>query len=71
MESSSYIREPKQSRSKASLERLLKSAAELLTEKGYAEFTLQEVSARAQVSIGSIYNRFKSKDDLIRQIQKN
>jgi len=70
-ESTSYIREPKQTRSKASLERLLKSASELLAEKGYAEFTLQEVSARAQVSIGSIYNRFKSKDDLIRQVQKN
>ena len=66
-----FHREPKQSRSRASLERLLRAAADLLIEKGYAEFTLQEVSKRANVSIGSIYNRFNSKENLIRQVQRN
>ncbi|MBR9791465.1 MAG: TetR/AcrR family transcriptional regulator [Gammaproteobacteria bacterium] len=66
----SYLKEPKQNRSKASLERLLSAASELLIEKGYKDFTLQEVSKRAKVSIGSIYNRFKSKEDLIRLIQQ-
>lgn len=65
-----YLREPKQSRSRASLERLLKAAANLLAERGYNEFTLQEVSKQAQVSIGSIYNRFNSKENLIRQVQE-
>lgn len=65
-----YAREPKQDRSKASLERLLQAASELLAERGYAEFTLQDVSKRAKVSIGSIYNRFSGKDDLIRELQE-
>lgn len=64
-----FVREPKQTRSRASLERLLKAAKELLAEKGYSEFTLQEVSKRARVSIGSIYCRFSGKEDLIRQVQ--
>ena len=64
-----YLKEPKQNRSKASLERLLNAACELLTENGYKDFTLQEVSKRAKVSIGSIYNRLKSKEDLIRLLQ--
>ncbi|TXS91864.1 TetR/AcrR family transcriptional regulator [Parahaliea maris] len=63
-----YAREPKQNRSKASLERLLSSASEILAERGYNEFTLQEASKRAKVSIGSIYNRFSGKDDLIREV---
>ena len=66
-----YVREPKQNRSRASLERLLKAAAELLAQRGYNEFTLQEVSKKAKVSIGSIYNRFNGKENLIRQIQEN
>lgn len=70
MTNSSFLREPKQDRSRASLERLLKAAAELLAERGYAEFTLLEVSKRAQVSIGSIYNRFSSKEYLLRQVQE-
>lgn len=64
-----FVREPKQTRSKATLERLLKAAKDLLAEKGYGEFTLQEVSKRSKVSIGSIYCRFSGKEDLIRQVQ--
>jgi AcrR family transcriptional regulator len=66
----SHVIEPKQNRSRASLERLLKSATELLVEKGYKDFTLLEVSDRANVSIGSIYNRFNNKENLIRQVQE-
>ncbi|GAB3098165.1 TetR/AcrR family transcriptional regulator [Aestuariicella hydrocarbonica] len=65
-----FAKEPKQTRSRESLERLLTSAAKLLTEKKYSDFTLQEVSKVSNVSIGSIYNRFKGKDDLVRQIQQ-
>lgn len=66
-----FSKEPKQDRSKASLERLMKASRELLSEKGYNEFTLQELSKISKVSIGSIYNRFKGKDDLLRQLQSN
>lgn len=65
-----YAREPKQNRSRESLERLLTAASEVLAEKGYNEFTLQDASKRSQVSIGSIYNRFSGKVDLIREVQE-
>ena len=61
-------RKPQQGRSKASLERLLAAARELMLERGNEEFTLLEVSERGQVSIGSIYLRFDSKDNLIRGV---
>ena len=62
-------REPKQDRSRASFERVLDAATALLAEKGYSEFTLQELSRRSKVSIGSIYGRVDGKDDLIRLVQ--
>jgi len=65
----SFARAPKQDRSRASFERVLDTAAKLLEEKGYANFTLSELSERSKVSIGSIYGRVTSKDDLIRLVQ--
>ncbi|HEX8446919.1 MAG TPA: helix-turn-helix domain-containing protein [Sphingomonas sp.] len=62
-------REPQQGRSRASYERLIAAAEKLLRERGSNEFTLQEVSKVGKVSIGSIYNRFDSKDDLVRAVQ--
>lgn len=45
------------------------SAAEaLLIEHGTEAFTLTDVSRVGKVSIGSIYNRFSSKDELIRAV---
>jgi AcrR family transcriptional regulator len=61
-------RKPQQGRSKASLERMLAAGRELMLERGSEEFTLQEVSERGQVSIGSIYLRFESKDNLVRGV---
>lgn len=60
---------PRQDRSQASFGRVLDAAVGLLEEKGYEGFTLLEVSAKARTSIGSIYCRVKSKDDLIRAVQ--
>ncbi len=61
-------RKPQQGRSKASLERMLSAARDLMIERGSEEFTLQEVSERGNVSIGSIYLRFESKDNLVRGV---
>ena len=61
-------RKPQQGRSKASLERMLAAGRELMLDRGSEEFTLQEVSERGQVSIGSIYLRFESKDNLVRGV---
>lgn len=62
-------RAPKQNRSHASFERVLDAATALLQERGYEDFTLNEVSRRSGVSIGSIYGRVDSKDALIRTVQ--
>ncbi len=64
----SVSRKPQQGRSKASLERMLAAGRELMLERGSEEFTLQDVSERGQVSIGSIYLRFESKDNLVRGV---
>ncbi|RYD29365.1 MAG: TetR/AcrR family transcriptional regulator [Lysobacteraceae bacterium] len=59
------IRQPQQVRSRASFERMLEAAEALLIERGSDEFALTDVSRIGRVSIGSIYNRFNSKDELI------
>ncbi len=47
---------------------MLAAARELMLERGSEEFTLQEVGQRGNVSIGSIYLRFESKDNLVRAV---
>jgi AcrR family transcriptional regulator len=61
-----FAREPKQERSRASFERAVDAAVALLVERRSAAFTLAEVAERSGVSIGSIYARVDSKDDLLR-----
>lgn len=62
------VRAPQQGRSKASFERMLAAARELMLERRSEDFTLQDVSERGNVSIGSIYLRFESKDSLVRAV---
>jgi len=66
---STALRAPVQGRSKASYERMLAAAEALMAAAGSDEFTLQEVSKKGKVSIGSIYNRFESKDALLHAVQ--
>ncbi|RVU07193.1 TetR/AcrR family transcriptional regulator [Novosphingobium umbonatum] len=63
------LRAPVQGRSKASYERMIAAAEALMVERGSDEFTLLEVSKKGKVSIGSIYNRFESKDALLHAVQ--
>ncbi|MER6672665.1 TetR/AcrR family transcriptional regulator [Streptomyces sp. NPDC000983] len=65
----SGVRAPKQERSQRSFDRVLDCTLELLGEKGYAGFTLTEVSRRSGVSVGSIYTRVDGKDELLRAAQ--
>jgi len=67
-QSEPLIRPPQQRRSQASLERVLQAGFELLQELGFEGFTLQEVSQRANVSIGSIYARVPSREALIKAV---
>ena len=62
-------RAPLQGRSRASFERMIDAAVQLLVARGNDDFTLADVGKAGKVSIGSIYCRFDSKDDLIRAAQ--
>lgn len=61
-------RKPRQGRSLASFERMLAATKSLMLEHNGEEFTLQDVSERGNVSIGSIYLRFESKDRLLHAV---
>ncbi|MEO9132635.1 MAG: helix-turn-helix domain-containing protein [Sphingomonas sp.] len=68
-EASLKHRVPQQGRSRASFERMVETAERLMAERGTDDFTLNEVARVGKVSIGSIYGRFNSKDDLIHEVQ--
>lgn len=65
------VRPPKQKRSQESLERVLDASMRLLEERGFDAFTVQEVSQRAEVSVGAIYARFGSKENLLRAVHRH
>src|SRR5579862_121459 len=64
----SQVRPPRQRRSRESFERVLDAARSLLEENGFEGFTVQEVAARSGVSVGAIYERFGSKESLLRVV---
>lgn len=64
------VRQPQQNRSRKSLERVLSAGIAVLAEKGYDGFSIADVSARANVSVGSIYQRFQSKAVLFAALQE-
>jgi AcrR family transcriptional regulator len=68
MTADTHARIPKQIRSRESYERMLAAADQILSKDGVAALTLAEVSRRSGVSIGSIYCRVDSKEDLLRAL---
>jgi AcrR family transcriptional regulator len=58
-------RPPQQRRSAQTLERILEAATEVLIADGYDDFTLERVSRRAGVSVGSLYSRVGNRDALL------
>jgi AcrR family transcriptional regulator len=65
------VREPKQARSRDSLQRVLDAGAQLFEELGFELLTIQQVSKRAGVSVGAIYARFGNKENLVREIHRH
>lgn len=65
----SGLSEPKQQRSRDSFAKVRAAVLDLLHERGTGQFSLAEVSARAEVSIGSIYGRVSGKAELLRVVQ--
>lgn len=66
---SGHARPAKQERSQRSLERLVDAAQVVLARDGWAAFTMASVAEEAGVSIGGIYRRFESKEQLLRAIK--
>lgn len=64
------VRQPVQSRAKATVEAILTAAVTLLRLKGYAGLTTNEVAARAGVSIGALYDYFPNKDVLLDTVRE-
>ncbi len=46
-------------------QRILRAAAHLFETKGYAESAMEDVAARAGLAVGTLYNYFRSKSELL------
>lgn len=64
-EGSSERRRPVQARSKATVEAILTATAQILERSGPEAATTKAIAARAGVSVGSLYQYFGSRDELI------
>ncbi|GAB2997976.1 TetR/AcrR family transcriptional regulator [Mycobacterium bourgelatii] len=66
----SNLHPPRQARSRAALQRLLASAEQVLVNEGLEDFTIARVAEHAGVSVGGVYRRFASKEQLIEAIKQ-
>lgn len=62
-------REPRQARSRRTLEQLRDAAWQLLENEGVEALTVVGVAAGAGVSVGSFYARFEGKDELLDHLE--
>jgi AcrR family transcriptional regulator len=65
MDKAKSFKAPLQQRSRETLSRIYVVTNELLLEKDFDQIKMAEISERADVTIGSIYQRFGSKNDLL------
>lgn len=56
---------PQQRRSQETLERILAATEGLLRSHLFEEVSIQQIASAAKVSVGTIYTRFRTKDDLL------
>lgn len=61
----STVHPPKQSRSRKTLERIVRASLDILEAEGPEGLTVQAIVDRAGSSVGSFYARFDGKDDLL------
>ena len=66
---SAGFRPPTQARSRASLEKVLDAAEQILADQGPDALTMQGVADRSGTSIGAIYRRFAGKETLLQAIK--
>jgi AcrR family transcriptional regulator len=58
-----------QARSQQTLERLLDSTEALLSDKGFDDITVAAIAARAGLSVGAVYSRFRDKQGVLHCLQ--
>ncbi|MFZ0552556.1 MAG: TetR/AcrR family transcriptional regulator [Steroidobacteraceae bacterium] len=63
-------KEPRQARSRATIEAILQAAAHILGQRGWEGLTTNEVAAVAGVSIGSLYQYFPHKLALVEAVRQ-
>lgn len=63
-------KQPKQTRSRATVDAIIEAGTQLLGQKGWAKFTTNEVADAACVSIGSLYQYFPNKLSLVEAIRR-
>src|SRR6267378_4028776 len=59
---------PATAKGRATRERIVQAAAELVTEKGIADMSLDDVRARTGASRSQLYHYFEDRDDLVRAV---
>jgi AcrR family transcriptional regulator len=59
------VRPARQPRSRATRDRLVRAGLELFAARDFAAVSVAEIAARARVSVGGFYARFRSKDALL------
>ena len=63
-----HVKPPVTKRGRATRERILQAAAELVAEKGAAAMSLDDIRARTGASRSQLYHYFEDRDDLIRAV---
>lgn len=64
-------KEPRQARSRATVESIIQAGARILSDEGWAGFTTNKVADLAGVSIGSLYQYFPDKLSLVDAIRRS
>jgi len=64
-------KEPRQARSRATVETIIQAGARVLSREGWAGFTTNKVADLAGVSVGSLYQYFPDKLSLVDAIRQN
>ncbi len=69
MSQSTHMRSmPKQERGERRMQRLLDAAEQIFAERGYKAATTNEIAARAQTSIGTLYRFFPNKEAIVQHL---
>ncbi len=59
---------PKQKRGRRRVDAILNAASEVFAEVGYEQATIIEIAARAETSVGSLYQFFKNKESILKAL---